>query len=373
VNRAAAKIAAWACLLGLAVILLTGCGGGSDSASTAAGHPETTKAPEEGDDAPKGETTVPDVFKDRGPLECPSRSDSIVVTLDSDPNAANAGVMMAARRQYFADYGLEVFVSGPKNPARAVKYVALGIDNLGVAQQPQVLLAGEEGGAPVVALGSVMAQSNAAMIWLPDSGIHNVADLEGKTIATPGVPFQERFLEVVLAQAGLTLEDVVVKRANDKTAEALLEGRADAIFGGTWNLDGATLESRGLEPVIKRARDLGLPEYEELVVIAPARCVKSHPGVMRDFMAAVARGTEAAVKDPVQATNFTAENYRLEPRFRMKDLRAEFAATIPLLSADAHMNLAQASRLADWMHEKGILQQKPPVRDIFTNDFLANP
>jgi putative hydroxymethylpyrimidine transport system substrate-binding protein len=370
-NGLAMRIGLWSCLLAGFAIASTGCGGESEVGSSVAVHREKTQVPEEDTATRKGETTVPEVFKDRGPLKCPSRSESISVTLDADPNAANVGLMMAARREYFADVGLEVFVAGPKNPARAVKYVALGIDNIGVAQQPQVLLASEEGGVPVVALGSVMAQSNAAMIWLPDSGISNVSDLKGKTIAIPGVPFQERFLEVVLAQAGLTLEDVVVKRANDKTAEALLEGRADAIFGGTWNLDGAMLESRGLEPVIKRARDLGLPEYEELVVIAPARCVKSHPGVMRDFMAAVARGTEAAVKDPVEAANFTAQNYRLEPRFRMKDLRSEFAATIPLLSPNAHMDLAQAGRLADWMYEMGIVKRHPPVRDIFINDFLA--
>ena len=356
----------------MVTIAMVGCGGGGNAASTVVAQPETTKAPE-GDGAPKGETTVPDVFKDRGPLECPSRSESISVTLDADPNAANAGVNMAAHRAFFSDAGLEVFVGGPKNPARAVKYVALGIDNIGVAQQPQVLLAREEGGAPVTALGSIMAPSNAAMIWLPDSGIGDVADLKGKTIAIPGAPFQEAFLEEVLARAGLTLEDVVVKRANDKTADALLEGRADAIFGGTWNIDGAMLEARGLEPVIKRAQDLGLPGYEELVVIAPTKCVKSHPGVMRDFMAAVARGTEAAVKNPVEAANFIAGNYRLDPRFRMKDLRAEFAATIPLLSEDAHMNLAQVSRLANWMFEKGIVEQQPPVREIFTNNFLAQP
>jgi hypothetical protein len=57
----------------------------------------------------------------------------------------------------------------------------------------------------------------------------------------------------------------------------------------------------------------------------------------------------------------------------MKDLRAEFAATTPLLSEDAHMDLAQIGRLADWMAAKGIIERRPPVREFFTNDFLANP
>jgi putative hydroxymethylpyrimidine transport system substrate-binding protein len=364
------KIVCWGCCL-LALAVLAGCGEGETS-NPAATHPETAKASKEEATATKGEATVPEIFKDRGPLVCPSHSsESIAVTLDADANAENIGVMMAEAEGFFEDVGLRVFTGGPKNPARAVKYVALGIDPIGVAQQPQVLLAGEEGGAPVVAIGSLIRRSNAAMIWLPGSGIGDIADLEGKAIGIPGVPFQEDFLEQVLARAGLTLEDVEVKRTNYRSVAALLEGRADAIFGGTWNNEGAALEARGADPVIKRAQSLGLPGYEELVVIAPAKCAAKHPGVYRDFMAAVARGQEAVRNDPAGAAKLIAQNYGLDPRFRMSDVRAPLDATLPLRAGDAHMDLDRVFHLADWMYEKGILERKPPVRELFTNDYLA--
>jgi hypothetical protein len=35
------------------------------------------------------------------------------------------------------------------------------------------------------------------------------------------------------------------------------------------------------------------------------------------------------------------------------------------------MNLDRVAHLADWMHERGILERKPPVRELFTNDYLA--
>jgi putative hydroxymethylpyrimidine transport system substrate-binding protein len=371
VIRLARKIVCWgSCLVLLA--LLVGCGGGesSDPAATQAG---TTAARKEETTPPKGETTVPEVFKDRDPLECPTHSsESIGVTLDADANAENIGVMMAEAEGFYEDVGLRVFTGGPKNPARAVKYVALGIDEIGVAQQPQVLLAAEEKvGAPLLAIGSVIQQNNAAMIWLPDSGIGDVADLAGKTIGIPGAPFQEDFLETVLARAGLTLDDVTVKRTNYRSAAALLEERVDALFGVTWNNEGAALEARGAEPVITRARSLGLPLYEELVVIAPAKCVAPHPAVYRDFMKAVARGIEAVRSHPAAAVRLMKQNYGLDPRFRISDVWAPLKATLPQLSSDAHMDLGQVGHLAAWMHQKGILGRKPPIEELFTNDYLA--
>jgi putative hydroxymethylpyrimidine transport system substrate-binding protein len=365
------KIACWGCCLAV-LLALGGCGGG-ESSNSAATQAETTAAKKEETAPPKGETTVPEVFKDRGPLECPTHSsEDIAVTLDADANAENIGLLMAEAEGFYEDVGLRVFTGGPKNPARAVKYVALGIDEIGVAQQPQVLLAEEEeGGAPLLAIGSVIQQNNAAMIWLPDSGIGDVADLAGKTIGIPGVPFQEELLEEVLARAGLTLDDVTVKRTNYRSAAALLEERVDALFGVTWNNEGAALEARGAEPVITRARSLGLPAYEELVVIAPAKCVSAHPAVYRDFMTAVGRGIEAVRKNPAAAARLMKQNYGLDPRFRISDVWAPLKATLPQLSSDAHMNLGQVEHLAAWMRQKGILKRKPPIENLFTNDYLA--
>lgn len=356
-----ARIGQLLAALMVAAFLLTGCGGGSDAADTVTA-PQTTTAS-------KKKSEVPEIFRIQGPLKCPSHSDDIAVSLDTDPSAANAGIMMAAQRGYFSDVGLQVSVGGPKNPARTVKYVAAGIDAFGIAQLPQVVMAKEEGGAPLVAVGSVIPQANVAMMWLPGSGIEGLADLKGKTIAIPGVPFQEKFLEEVLAQAELSLDDVVVKRANYDSGAALLEGRADAIFGGTWNIEGAMLEARGAEPVIERAKQLGLPSYEELVVILPAKCATKYPRVVSDFLSAVSRGTEAAQEHPAQAAKLIAQNYGFDPRFRMSDLRAQLKATLPLLSVEPEMNLDQATALTVWMHEKGMIKRLPPVGDMFTNGY----
>jgi putative hydroxymethylpyrimidine transport system substrate-binding protein len=344
----------------LVLVLLVGCGkgGSADSDQIETDATANSKAEVSNASAPP-------------PRKCPSRRDSFAVTLDGEAGAENAGLLMAEKRDFFTDAGLSVGVAGPETPRRPVRYVASGIDAIGVTQQPQLVLARAEG-VPIVSIGSVIRQPTAAIIWLPGSGIRDIADLKGKTVAVPGVPFQNDFLAVALARAGLTLDDVTVKRVNYKAVGALLHGKADAIFG-SWNIEGAALQAEGADPVIKRVQSLGLPGYEELVVIAREECVRKHPEVMRRFMAAVARGTEAARDDRQAAANRIAEYHGFDREFTMKRVRRQLAVTLPLLATNARMDPARARALTAWMHRQGMIEQEPPPSTLASNKFVARP
>lgn len=324
----------------LAVLLLAGCGAG--------GGTETS------------ETSS----------EAPGKMREVQVTLDGWEGPENVGLLMADERGYFADAGLKVSIYTPATPTRPVEYVVDGTDDIGVSNQPQVVLAKEKG-APIVAVGSLISQPTMAMIWLKKSRIRDVADLKGKTIAVPGLPFQEAFLQGLLAGAGLTLEDVKVENVGYKLVPALVSGRADAIFGGSWNIEGAKLESHGLKPVITRVENLGFPAYEELVVIARTDRVAEEPQLIRDFMSAVARGTAAAVEDPRGAVEVIESSVESNPESSRKDTEVEIEATLPLLSKTGYMNSGQASHLVNWMHEQGSIQRKIPVSELLTNDYLT--
>jgi putative hydroxymethylpyrimidine transport system substrate-binding protein len=154
---------------------------------------------------------------------------NVTVTLDGHEGPENVGILMAQQRGYFTDARLSVSILTPVLPARPVQYVVTGQDDLGVTQEPQLVLAKSKG-APVIAVGSLVHRPTAAMIWLKRSHIGGIADLKGKTIAIAGVPFQELFLANVLAFGGLTLDDVKVANVGYELVPALVSGRADAIF-----------------------------------------------------------------------------------------------------------------------------------------------
>jgi len=310
-------------MVGLVAVLLAGCGGGAASGS-----------------------------------ETPKLLRSVTVTLDGFRGPENAGILMADVRGYFADAGLDVEIFHPGAPYITPTYVRKGTDDFGVSHLPEVVLAGEEGG-PLTVVGSLISQPTAAMIWLKKSHVNRIADLKGKTIAIPGLPFQKKFLQYVLAREGLKPGDVTIKNAGYNLVPALVGGRADAIFGGSWNLEGAELESRGLDPVITRVQDLGIPSYDEFVVIARADRVRKDPKLVRDFMSAVARGTAAAVKDPEGVVDAIMGFSESNPETSRKEAKAEVEATLPLLSASGQVSPDQAKQLVDWMYAQEMIQQKP--------------
>jgi putative hydroxymethylpyrimidine transport system substrate-binding protein len=351
----------WLSGLALAAVLLTACGGADKST-------EATEATD-GRSTVSASTTPAKAYP---PPNCPPPSRKWHVTVDGREGAENIGILTAKNRGFFTDVGLDVWVGSPEIPNRPVHYVAEGTDDLGLAQLPQVVIAKEKG-VPIVAVGSLISQPTAAMIWLRKSKIRDVADLEGRTIAFPGIPFQERLLQAVLAREGLTLEDVELKPVAYGMVPALLKGKADAIFGGSPNIEGAVLKQRGASPVIKRVQDLGVPGYDELVVIARSRCVARYPHLIRAFMTAVARGTKEAMKDPRRAVRLIERDPESNSEFSWKETEAQVGATLPLLSGSARINLRRADELVGWMNEQGLTQAEPPVRGMLSNDFLPSP
>ncbi|HWO84471.1 MAG TPA: ABC transporter substrate-binding protein [Solirubrobacterales bacterium] len=250
------------------------------------------------------------------------------VTLDQPLDAANVAVEMGVDRGYFTDVGLNIWQASPELPRRPVTYVTVGAAEFGLTQQPQVALAKKKG-APLDVMGSLIPEPTAAMIWLSKSKIKGIADLDGKTIAVPGIPYQERLLEKVLAKAGLKLEDVEVKRVAYDLVPVLLEGKADAIFGGTWNIEGIALRERGAKPVIRRVQELGAPSYDELVVITRSDRAAKEPRTIRNFVSALGRAVAAVKSDPEAAVQLIEES---DPTLSHREIEAQVRATIPLLS-----------------------------------------
>jgi putative hydroxymethylpyrimidine transport system substrate-binding protein len=351
-NSIPIKLGGWILVILATGALLGGCGGNGESKSERSTTEDAAPVRAETPPAPK----------------CPSRSGRMQVALDGRVAPESLGILMAQRLGYFTDAGLQVRVEEPRNPVDPIPSVGTGDANLGVAPQPRIIIARDEG-TLVIGLGSLVSEPTEAIIWLRGSGIEKVADLKGKTIAYPGLKFQRLFLERILARAGLGLDDVKLKRVGYHLAPVLASGKADAIFGGSWNLEGAELRARGQRPVISKVKNLAIAGYDQSVLVAPFECVYKRPGLFRRFLAAVARGAAAAVKDPAGAARAIKATVGSEPGTGRGVLDAQVKATLPLLSRDLFLS-PQRIFLINWMKNAGMLREKWPYATIFTNYYL---
>ena len=294
------------------------------------------------------------------------------LTLDFYPNPDHAGIYMAQKLGYFKDAGLDVSIHTPADPAAPIKLLAAGQTDLAISYEPEVLLA-EEQGLDVLAVGALVNRPLTSMIWLKKSGIKGIGDLRGKTIATAGIPYQDAYLKTILDRAKLSPSDVKAVNVGFGLLPAILGGKAQAMLGGFSNVEGVDLRLRGSNPVVTPVDKLGVPSYDELVLVAQRKRLEEDPQEIRLFLAALARGTAAAAKNPAATTKALLEaNPDLDPKLT----KAEVAATLPLLNPPLNghpygfMDPAGWTKFTGWMRDNGLISSLPPAGSVLSNDYL---
>ena len=120
-----------------------------------------------------------------------------------------------------------------------------------------------------------------------------------------------------------------------------------------------------------RVEDLGIPVYDELVLVARTDRVAKDPELIRDFMSALGRGTAAAIEAPRGAAAALEESVESTPGWRYKETLVGVEATLPLFSRSGYTSPAKAGRLVDWMLEEGMIRRQLETSELLTNDFVA--
>ena len=309
-----------------------------------------------GDDATTGSASNPQPF-----------------TLDLDwyVNPDHAGIYTALDQGYFEQAGLDVKPQVPSDPSAPIKEVAAGRADLAISYEPEVLLAQEQG-LDVEAVAAIVDTPLTSLISLPKAGVESASDLDGKTVGTAGIPYQSDYLETILQSAGLPSSATGEVNVGLNLLPAVIGGRVDAILGGFRNIEGVDLRLRGLDPRVVPVDQLGVPTYDELVLIARKSTVDEHPEAIRSFIAAMAKGTSYAEGHPQEAANAVlAAGNGLDPM----QTRAEVDATLPLLAGRAgrpygYLDPGQWREYAEWMAEHDLISSAPPTSDVLTNELL---
>jgi putative hydroxymethylpyrimidine transport system substrate-binding protein len=221
----------------------------------------------------------------------------VTLALDWYPNANHAGIYVAQDRGHFTDAGLDVEIVVPSDPTTVLQTVGAGRDTFGISYQSEVLFArGQE--VPVVSIAALVQHPLNSLMVLAESGIETPADLAGKSVAVTGLPADEAFLETILEEAGLSIDDVEVINVGYDLMPAVLSGRADAVIGVYWTHETILAEQEGYDVRYLRIEEWGVPDYYELVLVAGESTIADQEDVVRGMLGALQQGYEGAIADP---------------------------------------------------------------------------
>ena len=323
-------------VLALALLVLPACGEREDPAPTAAG------------------------------------GDAVSIILDYFPNADHAGLYAAQGTGAFRDAKLDVEVQTPSDPAAPMKLLAAGKADLAISYEPEVLLARDRG-LEVVSIGAIVQKPLTSLISIGKDPVTDPAQLEGKTIGTAGIPYQSAYLKAIAEEAGVPEGAYREINVGFNLTQSMLSKRADATLGSFWNYEGVQLERSGRDPEILRVEKLGVPTYNELVVVAREEDARDRGPVLRRFMQALARGHEALREDPGAGIR---PLLRANPDLERGLQAAVVDATLPVFFPEdedqpfGYQDTVAWQRYGRWMADQGLLKRREDPARAMTNEFL---
>jgi putative hydroxymethylpyrimidine transport system substrate-binding protein len=295
----------------------------------------------------------------------------LTLVLDYLPNPDHVGIYMAKATGEFEKAGLDVQIVTPSDPAAPLKMVTGGRADVAISYEPEILLARDQG-AQVLSIAALAQQPLTSMIAVKGRTV-DPAKLEGKRIGTAGIPYQDAYLDEILDTAGVDPASVKRIDVGFNLSPAMLSGRVDATLGAFWNVEGIQLRLEGKRPRIAPVDTLGVPTYDELILIAGYETVQRDGAMLRRLLQALQRGTRAAEADPDAAVDALMKaSEGLERRFAA----ASVEATLPVLFPEdrsrpfGFQNLSEWQDYADWMKRNDLIRQPVDVGTVATNEFL---
>ncbi|QIN77555.1 pyrimidine biosynthesis enzyme [Rubrobacter marinus] len=296
--------------------------------------------------------------------------DAVTLTLDWYPNADHAGVYVAQERGFFEDENLEVEIQQPSDPAAVLQLVAAGRSEFGISYENEVTNAAVRE-IPVQSVMAIMQEPLNSIIALEGSGIDGPEDLAGKRIGYAGQSFGTAVIDTVVEEAGADPASVEKINVGYDLRPALTSGRVDAIVDAYWNIEAVELEREGFETNVIRLPEVGVPNYNELLVATSDDYARENPEVVRRFVSALVRGHEAALEDSEAARDaLLAANEELDPEVAARTLEL----TVPIFGSGGgpvgYQDPEEWEAYIAWAVENGVLEEKVDVGDAMTNEFL---
>lgn len=288
-------------------------------------------------------------------------ADKLTVLLDWFVNPDHGPLIVADKKGFFADEGLEVELIAPADPNDPPKLVAAQKADIAVSYQPQLHIQAAEG-LPLVRIGTLVATPLNTVVVLADGPVKSIADLKDRKVGYSVGGFEDALLGAMLKKHGLALSDVELINVNFSLSPAIISGQVDAVIGAFRNFELNQMDIVGKPGRAFFVEEEGVPPYDELIYIAH----KDHldDPRLKKFLAAVERATQYMVNHPDDAwMAFIDGRKELDDELNKRAWRD----TLPRFALrPAALDRGRYERFAAFMKEAGLIN-----KDVKTESYAT--
>lgn len=297
------------------------------------------------------------------------------VLLDWFPNPDHIALYLAQKDGDFTKQHLNVTFQSPSNSTDALKLVSLGQVPLAISYEPETITAATAG-LNVTAVAAMIPTPLNSLIISGKSGVSSPAGLSGKTVGTDGDPVSAQMLKAVLKKDNISLNQIKLVTVNEGLVPAMVSNKVAAIISGYRNVEGIQLGTYpGMNPKVYPVETLGVPNYDELVIIANKSKLASDAAyrtMVKEFLAGLGQGAAAAQANPAAAL---AAITPVAKGYSPALLKKMVYATAPLLKNPdgfGAMSVSQWQSFANWMKSDGLITKPVQASSVVNTSLLPN-
>ncbi|MDB2583336.1 ABC transporter substrate-binding protein [Alphaproteobacteria bacterium] len=281
-----------------------------------------------------------------------AKTDKITIGLDWFINPDHAPLIIAQKRGFFKEVGLQVEMIEPADPNDPPKLVAAGKLDLAISYQPQLHIQVDQG-LPVVRVGTLVSVPLNSLVVLENGPIKSISDLKGKKIGFSVGGFEEALLSGMLEKYNIKMTDVDLININFSLSPSLIAKKVDAVIGAFRNFELNQMDIVNHPGKAFYPEEHGVPSYEELIYISNVKN-RNNP-VFDKFFKAIQKATLTIINDPETTwKDFSTYRKGLDDELNkraFKDTLSRFT-----LRPQAH-DLKTYEEFGNFLKEKGIIKK----------------
>ena len=286
-------------------------------------------------------------------------ADKVTLILDWFVNPDHGPIVIADRKGYFADQGLDVEIIAPADPSDPPKLVAAGKADIAISYQPQLHLQIHEG-LPLVRVGTLISTPLNCLLVKADGPINSIADLKGKKVGFSVAGVEEAVLSAMFAPNGFETSDAELINVNWSLSPAVMSGQVDAVIGAFRNFELNQMDIEGVPGRCFYPEEEGLPSYDELIYVMKSDALDK--GLMTRFLAATELAVQYIVNHPKESLDiFIGTSKELDDELN----RRAWADTLPRFALrPAALDAGRYARFERFLNEAGLIPSLHPVSKI---------
>lgn len=297
---------------------------------------------------------------------------SVTLMLNWTPNAQHAGIYAAQALGYYEDAGIDLTIVEPADTG-VEPVVAQGDADFGIAQA-ESLLPARAAGVPVVSIATLLPHNDSSLMTLADSGITRPRDLEGRTYGGYGGALETELVKRLVECDGGDPEQVdFVEVGNVDYLTGMQRGRFDFawVFNGWDALAAEEVDGVDVATIAFIDHLDCIPDWYTPLLLTSESTIEHDPELVRDFLAATARGYQVAVDDPQQAADLLLDAVPELDRDLVEASTAYHASRFMEPGQGwGHQEARVWSDFGDFLVDAGLLDESEDTDAAFTDDFL---